>query len=121
MASSSATCIPHCGSRTSRLPVGSPVFSALPSSGCDACICELNKRLRSQTPHESKSVQNKNRKMRAKKPIGLRPVRSEHPEKDGEASVCKGKRARQTKMCDFNRLRGGLGKAGPHELPPNFS
>jgi len=26
----------------------------------------------------------------------------------GEASVCGGKRARQTKMCDFNRLRGGI-------------
>ena len=42
----------------------------------------------SQNPHVSLAVS------------GQRPVRN------GEASVCNGKRVRQTKMCDFNRLRG---------------
>ena len=36
------------------------------------------------------------------------PVTGKMPSLDGEASVCNGKRVGQTKMSDFNRLRGGL-------------
>ena len=64
------------------------------------------KRLRSEMPQESTSNQNKKRMMRARIPMFPLPVSGQDPVPNGEASVCNGKRVRQTKMCDFNRLRG---------------
>jgi hypothetical protein len=118
-ANSSAKCIPQTGSLTSRLlrTAGwSAAAEDLPRAA--GWLVPLNNRPTSLITQDTISTQNTNL-IRPKKPITiaalvcafssceLKPTTSLM--RRGEPSVCKHKSARQTKLCDFNRLRGARG------------
>src|ERR1700736_4717058 len=128
-------CTPQMGSRTSRRafcpafksPVGSNGSRLWP--GCSEP--EISRPAR-RTPHETITTQNKNLINRARKVIAYSAIRvgihlrandderapigvggkattansQELTKGRGEPSVCKVKRARQTKRCNFSELRG---------------
>ena len=121
-ASSSARCIPQTGSLTSRLPrVAESSVVAAPVPHAGVCRAPPKRLPKSLITHDTIKTQNTNLIRRTKKPISIaalacRPSQELKVSKlttslmrRGEASVCKHKSTRQTKLCDFNRLRGATG------------
>jgi hypothetical protein len=117
---SSAKCIPQTGSLTSRLPrtAGSSAVAEDPPRAA-GWLVPLNNRPTSLITQDTINTQNTNLKRPAKKPITIAALVCAFSScelksttsliKRGEPSVCKHKSTRQTKLCDFNRLRGAMG------------
>jgi hypothetical protein len=117
---SSAKCIPQTGSLTSRLPrtAGSSAVAEDPP-GAAGWLVPLNNRPTSLITQDAINTQNTNLIRRPKKPITIAALVCAFSScelkstpsliRRGEPSVCKHKSTRQTKLCDFNRLRGRMG------------
>jgi len=115
-------CIPHTGSLTKRLlpsAASGPLRAPFREPRCLPPVNPpLNRRPNSLTIQETTNTQKTNLINPAKKPMVLlapapsaSSLATEHIGatlmRRGEPSVCKQKSMRQTKLCDFNRLRGG--------------
>jgi hypothetical protein len=119
-ANSSAKCIPQTGSLTSRLlrTAGSSGVAECPP-GSAAWLVPPNNRPSDLITQDTINTQNTKLIRRPKKPITIAALAcafssaelksTTSPIRRGEPSVCKHKSTRQTKLCDFNRLRGARG------------
>jgi hypothetical protein len=119
-ANSSAKCIPQTGSLTRRLPrtAGSFGVAECPP-GSAGWLAALNNRPTNLITQDTINTQNTNLIRRPKKPITIAALACAFSScelksttsliRRGEPSVCKHKSTRQTKLCDFNRLRGAMG------------
>jgi hypothetical protein len=110
----SSTCMPQTGSRTSRR-ASEPEVCVEPRCTVDALFCSAprNSRRSSHTLQETTRSQNRNRTMRPRNVMSGKDYRTTaEPPSSTEVSVCKAKRASQTKRRTFKRLRGGSTRCG---------